>query len=137
MPGRQLEESERQFSSRACAQLARELRRHHLARPCPLLRDARQLLVNPRALTVGERLRFALRSPARNRHSNRAVIADAHHVPPRAGVPDEDRFREFTGFAGLTPFTLGLTRFTELTRFGGWTRLTGLARFTWLMQFAW
>jgi hypothetical protein len=91
---RQREEPRRELLFRAAAQRALGLRIQRLGPwSAALPRHALQLLIDPGALAIGERLRFALRSPARDGDPNHAVLAHANEIAPRPRVPHEHHIR--------------------------------------------
>src|SRR5262249_57203407 len=56
-----------------------------LRAPLALLLHAPALFVDPRPLAVGECQRLPLRSPARQRDANAAIVGDANHVAAGPG----------------------------------------------------
>ncbi len=76
-------------------QPGRQLGASALAEGSPLLganrwrRQLRALALDPLGMTLEERIRFTLRTTARNRHAHATVMFDAKQIPPGATVANE------------------------------------------------
>src|SRR5437867_5013104 len=93
LPG-EIEKPRRQLASRAGAHLVLDVRGELDARPSTGFFDPASLLLDPAPLLLRELARLSPRSPSRNRHAHRAVVADADDVPARARVPNELGIRD-------------------------------------------